>query len=75
MHIRYGLHCVTFTTDQSEFFSSDNEEIVHKGAELLDYALELISNGTSRESEEAVKLLEAARFILEQGDKKNANQN
>ena len=65
INIRYGTFgCCEVSCDQQSVFLSDEVEKVELGLELLDYAIELISNTTSNDNDLPQELLAVARRRL-----------
>jgi len=62
----YGMsgYC-TVTCDQIDTFLNSEKDQVSFGLEILIPSIELISNSTNSKIEEAIKLLEIARDIIE----------
>jgi len=63
---KYGLggHC-TVTCEQIDTFLNTEKEQVRFGLDMLSPCIELISNSQESNIEEALKLLEVARDIIE----------
>ena len=67
INISYGIgnYC-TLTCEQEELFLNGEENQVKCGLEFLDPAIDLISNTRNEKIEDALKLIEVARNIIEE---------
>ena len=67
INISYGVgaYC-TLTCDREELFLNGEEDQVKCGLEFLDPAIDLINNTRNEKIEDALKLIEVARNIIEE---------